>query len=97
MSILDQLLGNSDRTNVESNSNEFDGSVGTNPGLGLSLDDVLHSKSVDDDGDMSEFTGIGSLGLGLSAPTVIGISGSSDSASASEVDGNSGGLLGGLL
>jgi hypothetical protein len=105
MSILDQLLGGGDResTNVNSDSSTFDSIIGTNPGLGLNASDVLQSSnfSQDDDGDVesNEFTGIGDLGLGFSAPTLIGISSSNDSMSASqsESDGGNGGLLGGLL
>ncbi len=98
MALLDDLLGGSNgSTEVSSNSSEFDATVGTNPGLGLSLSDVLSFKdSSGDDGDSTSLTGIGDLGLGLSLPTVIGLSGSSESASASESDGG-GGLLGGLL
>jgi hypothetical protein len=105
MSILDQLLGGGDResTNVNSESSTFDSVIGTNPGFGLNTSDVLHSSnaSSDGDGDMdsSEFTGIGDLGIGFSAPTVIGVSTSNDSVSgsSSESDGGNGGLLGGLL
>ncbi len=100
MSILDDLLGGSnDSTEISSNSSEFSGVIGTNPGLGLGLSDVLKfsdSSSDGEDMDSTSFTGIGDLGLGLSAPTLIGVSGSSDNVSASETDGG-GGLLGGLL
>ncbi|MCX7317997.1 MAG: hypothetical protein NT113_00335, partial [Hyphomicrobiales bacterium] len=60
--------------------------------------DILHSSNSDGgDGDSSSFTGIGDLGLGLSAPTLIGVSSSSDSQDYSSTDSNDGGLLGGLL
>lgn len=97
MSILDQILGGSDSASVNENSNSSNTEVGTNPGFGLSLDDVLHSKNVDDDGESSEFTGIGGLDVGFSAPSFLGLSSSSENSSAEQVDGNSGGLLGGLL
>lgn len=100
MSILDQLLGGSDSesANVESNSSDFD--LGASPALGFAASDILHSSSSEsDDGDeeSSEFTGIGDIGLGLASPIMIGSSSSSESASVDSRDGDSGGLLGGLL
>jgi hypothetical protein len=97
MSILDQLLGNSDQDSVNQDSNSSDTSVATDPGFGLDLSDVLHSSSTDDDGDSSSFTGIGDLGIGLSVPTFLGISSSSENSEASSTDHDNGGLLGGLL
>lgn len=98
MSILDQLLGGSDSesANAESNSSNFD--FGAAPGFALGASDILRSSS-SDDGDMeqNDFVGIGDVGLGFSSPIVIGTSQSSESASASSVDGDNGGLLGGLL
>jgi hypothetical protein len=61
------------------------------------LDDVLQSSSSDDDGDTSEFTGIGGLDIGFASPIFLGTSSSSESASAETSDSDSGGLLGGLL
>jgi hypothetical protein len=100
MSILDQLLGGSDResVNAESNSSDFD--FGAAPGFALGASDILRSSNREDDnGDMesNDFVGIGDVGLGFASPIVIGTSSSSESASASSVDGDNGGLLGGLL
>lgn len=97
MSILDNLLGGSSGGDSASqSSNSFDATFGTAPSLGLQTSDVLSFESSDDNGgDSSSFTGIGDLGLGLSAPTVLGVSSSNKSADVSE--GDSGGLLGGLL
>lgn len=108
MSILDNLLGGNSGNGSEqsSNSNDFGSVIGTNPGFGLSLDDVLHSSdsssSHSDNGDSSEdsteFTGIGGLDVGFSAPTVVGVSSSSENSSMSESNGGgNGGLLNGLL
>lgn len=98
MSILDDLLGSSnDSAESSMNSSMFDSVIGTNPQLGLNATDVLSSQS-SDDGDSESFTGIGSLGVGFAAPTLIGVSSSSESSNESVTDGNSGGgLLGGLL
>ena len=100
MSILDQLLGGSDQESANMNSEGQNFDFATNPNFGFHASDVLHSSShEEDDGDSesSEFTGIGDIGLDLAAPTVIGVSSSSDSSSWQETDGDSGGLLGGLL
>lgn len=100
MSILDQLLGGSDSESASTESNETNVDFGTSPDFGLDLSDVLHSSSHEsDEGDVesSEFTGIGDLGLDLSAPTFLGISSSSDSSSVESSDSDNGGLLGGLL
>ena len=66
----------------------------SNPQLGLHASDVLHAES-SDDGDSSSITGIGDIGLGVAAPTVVGVNASSDQSSMGDDDG--GGLLGGLL
>lgn len=100
MSILDQLLGGSDSESANTESNDSMFELGTSPELGLNTSDILSSSSFESDGEdmeASEFTGIGDLGLGISAPTFIGTSSSSDSASAEQTDSDSGGLLGGLL
>lgn len=103
MSILDNILGggsgggNSDQQQSSSN---FSSVLGTDPQLGLHASDVLHSQdsnggSGDSGGDSSSFTGIGDLGVGFAAPTVVGIDSSHDQSSMGNHDG--GGLLGGLL
>ena len=102
MALLDNLLGGNGGGNSDSShdSNDFNSVIGTNPQLGLNVSDVLHSQSSDGGsdhgGDSSSFTGIGDLGLGLAAPTVIGVSNSSDHMSEGNHD-SGGGLLGGLL
>lgn len=100
MSILDQLLGGSDRESASTNSDMNDFDFAANPDFGFAASDILHSSSAESDGDdseMSEFTGIGDIGLGLSSPIMIGTSSSSESASVENSDSDSGGLLGGLL
>lgn len=103
MSILDSILGGNNGNSAEqsSSANDFGSVIGTSPGLGLSLDDVLHSSdSSSGNGfeDSSEFTGIGGLDLGFSAPTVVGVSSSNENSSMSESNGGgNGGLLNGLL
>ena len=100
MSILDQLLGGSDRESANTESNESSFDFGAGPAFALGASDILHSSNHEsDDGDTesSEFTGIGDIGLGFSSPIMIGTSSSSESASAESSDGDSGGLLGGLL
>jgi len=97
MSILDQLLGGGDNASVSQNSDQSQNEVGANPVFGLSLDDVLHSSSSEDDGDSSSFTGIGGLDLGFASPIFLGSSSSSESSDAQTSDSDSGGLLGGLL
>jgi hypothetical protein len=102
MSILDGILGgNGNSEQQSSNSSDFGSVIGTSPAFGGSLNDLLHSSnsSTSDDGDSnsSEFTGLGSLDFGFAAPTVIGVSSSNDSQSASDDHGGNGGLLNGLL
>lgn len=109
MSILDGILrGNSgDSSNAQESSNEFGSVIGTSPAFGLEVSDLLHASNSSQDGgsnggsvesDSSDFTGLGHLGAGFSAPTLVGISSSSHDASVSESDGgNGGGLLNGLL
>lgn len=97
MSILDSILGGGDNDSVNHTSNTQDVEFGAAPGFGLSLDDVLHSSSTDDDGDSSSFTGIGGVDIGLTAPVYLGSSSSSEDSSAQSTDSDSGGLLGGLL
>jgi hypothetical protein len=88
MSILDDLLGGGSGS---SNSTDLNAVVGTSPAFDLNASDVLHS-------DALGLTGIGDLGIGLSAPTVVGVSASSDTSSdITAASGHSGGLLGGLL
>lgn len=96
MSILDNLLGGSSGgTSASESSSSLDATFGTAPALGLQTSDVLSFEASDDNsGVSSSFTGIGDLGLGLSAPTVLGVSASNETADVSEGDG---GLLGGLL
>lgn len=97
MSILDNLLGGGNGSNEQSSADSFESVIGTSPGLGFHASDVLHASSSEgDDGDSSEFTGIGDIGLDFSAPTVIGLSGSSEQSSSGDSD-SGGGLLGGLL
>ncbi|MCW5694714.1 MAG: hypothetical protein KIT48_20340 [Pseudolabrys sp.] len=98
MALLDNLLGGNGGSDSSHDSNDFNSVIGTNPQLGLNASDILHSQSSDggsDGGDSSSFTGIGDLGLGIAAPTVVGISNSSEHMSEGNQD--SGGLLGGLL
>jgi len=100
MSILDQLLGGSDQESANANSDMSEFMFGADPAFGIEASDVLHSASYEsDDGDVeaSEFTGIGDLAIGFSSPVVIGTSSSSESANFESSDGDSGGLLGGLL
>jgi len=97
MSILDQLLGGGDNESVTNDANWQENEVGASPAFGLSLDDVLHSSNTDDDGDSSEFTGIGGLDIGFTSPIYLGSSSSSESHSDQSSDSDGGGLLGGLL
>lgn len=97
MSILDQLLGGSDSENANQDSSMNDFGVDAGPAFGFAASDILHSASTDDDGDSSEFTGIGGIAFGFESPISVSSSSSSDSASYSNTDGDSGGLLGGLL
>ena len=104
--LLSGVLGgsNNESSNVDASSSNSDTNIATNPSLGLGLSDVLQSSSFNSDGqdgdvNAESFSGIGDLGLGISAPTLIGISNSDESfsGSQSESDGGGGGLLGGLL
>lgn len=104
MSILDSILGgNSGGGNSvqdSSSSHNLGSVIGTDPAFGTSVNDLLHLSHSDSGGgfsDTSGFTGLGSLGLGFSAPTVVGVSSTNDSSNASESHGGSGGLLNGLL
>lgn len=104
MSILDGILGGNGNGNNEqqsSNSHDFSSVIGTDPSFGTSLHDLLHSSnsnsSGDGDSNSSEFTGLGSMSVGFSAPTVVGVSSSNDSHTASSDHGGNGGLLNGLL
>ena len=109
MALLDNLLGgDSESANQSSNQNSdsFDSVIGTNPDFGFGASDVLHfaNESSENDGDDSEsdsthVTGIGDIGFGFGAPTVIGASSSSDQSSteASNNQSDGDGLLGGLL
>lgn len=92
MSILNTLLGD---TAVDTGSTQASAAVATNPELGLNLSDVLQADAGDSG---AGFTGIGDLGLGLSAPTLVGVGLSNDGIGASTTDTQGGGgLLGGLL
>lgn len=97
MSILDGILGRGDSSQTSASSDDFNSVIGTNPSFGLEASDVLHSESHDGDGDHDSFTGVGSLGVGFSAPTLIGVSSSSEQFNQSESNSDGGGLLGGLL
>lgn len=100
MSILGNLLdfGGGDSTSGSQSSHDIGSAIGTDPAFGLNASDILHSQSTDGNGgDASSFTGIGDLGVGFSAPTVVGVNASSDQTDVSQHDGNGGGLLGGLL
>ena len=103
MSFLDDLLGgNSDSSNVSSDSNSTSFDLATNPTFGLVANDVLQiwDKSSDgDDGESNEtsITGIGGLGIGLAAPTSLSFDSTSKSMEQNESDGDDGGLLSGLL
>lgn len=85
-----------DNVQFNEDSNQFDSVIGTAPSFGFQASDILHSQE-SDDGDSSSFTGIGDIGLGFSAPTLVGVSSSSESQDYSSSDDNGGGLLGGLL
>lgn len=90
MSILDNLLGGSGST-----STDIDVAVAAHPEVGLQASEVL-GVSTDGGGFVPgvELTGIGDVGVGVSAPVMIGVSASNDTAA--EVD-DGGGLLSGLL
>lgn len=104
MAILDNILGgggnngggNSDNSS-STNSHDLNTTFGTDPQAGLNTSNVLHSDSQDGghNGGSDDFTGIGNLGVGLSAPTVVGVSSSNDSSDTSHSHDN-GGLLGGI-
>ena len=108
MSILDilgnsgGLLGNSGGssggTQASHSSNDFGAVIGSSPGLDLSASNILHATDMGGSHDgSSSLTGIGDLGVGLSAPTVVGVSDSSDHQTYSDSSGSHGGLLGGIL
>jgi hypothetical protein len=88
MSILDSLLGNLPSANV---------TAGTDPSLGISLTDLLHLNTGVLGGGATDFVGLGSLDLGFSAPTLLGVSTTSASADTGTTGSHTGGLLGGLL
>ena len=99
MSILDNLLGGGNDeqgTDSSSGSQDLDSVFATNSDAGFHASDILHSSEGSDE---SSFTGIGEIGLDLSAPTLLGISSSSsdEQFSSRDSDGDSGGLLGGLI
>ncbi len=88
MSILNTLLGD---TAVDTGNTQVGAAVAAKPELGLQLSDVLAA-------DSNGFTGIGDLGLGVSAPAMVGVGVSNDGIGASTTDSqDGGGLLGGLL
>lgn len=91
MSILNTLLGD---TAVDTGATQASAAVATKPELGLQLSDVLQADSGDNG---ASFTGIGDLGVGLSAPTFVGVGVSNDGIGASTTHTDGGGLLGGLL
>lgn len=102
MSILDQLLGSgNDSANQSTNSQDSNNVIGTDPMFGLDTGSILHSQSSDSGfggNDESSFVGIDGISLGFAAPTIVGLSNSSDSTDTSVTDSNGGGgLLGGLL
>jgi hypothetical protein len=84
MAILDTLLGDT--------SSDLGAVIGTNPAVSLGASDILHAEP--SLGGSTSFTGVGSLDLGLSAPTVVGVNSSIDHTSDG---GGGGGLLGGIL
>lgn len=107
MALLDQLLGgdllggqllggaSGTSSGARQDSLDLDALLATDPKLGLKASDVL---SASDDGDTLSFSGIGDLAAYLSAPTMLGLGISSDSASASHTEASGGGgLLAGLL
>lgn len=101
--------GNNSNAQESSSSHDFSSVIASDPSFGTSLHDLLHSSQSNSDSggsnggggssDTSDFTGLGSLGVDFSAPTVIGVSNSQDNSSASESHnhGGNGGLLNGLL
>jgi len=94
MELINNLLGGG---GDNASSTDLSSVLGTNPQFGLQASDILHSESHDGNGgDSSSFTGIGDLGVGFAAPTVVGVDFSQDQVS--QDNGNSGGgLLGGLI
>lgn len=87
-----------DNLDFSSQSNDFESVLGTSPALGLQASDILQSNQTENGGDdSSSFSGIGDIGLGFAAPTLVGLSSSSDSQDFSSSDNGGGGLLGGLL
>lgn len=98
MSILDELLGDSENTSVESNSDSSMSEVAAAPGFDFGATDVLSFSSAemeDGDAEATSFTGIGGVGFGVDAPVMVGTSSSSESMSGSASDSD--GLLGGLF
>lgn len=108
MALLDQLLGgdllggqllggaSGDSTLARHDSLDLDALLATDPKVALKASDVLSAGGVGDDD--ASFSGIGDLAAYLSAPTMLGLGVSSDSASAAHTEaGGSGGLLAGLL
>ena len=91
--LLDGLLGGGNGDS--SSSTDLGTVIGTNPQLGVHASDILHSEDGGSGGD--SFTGIGDIGLGFAAPTVVGLNLSSDQMSSDNGNGDGGGLLGGLL
>ena len=75
MALLDDLLGGGGNAHADSATN-LDAVVGTSPAVGIEANDVLGL--------------IGSVGVDVSAPTVIGLSASNETST-------DGGLLGGIL
>jgi len=96
MAILDNLLGGGDSSQQSTDWSQQDVQFATNPNSHVDAQDVLHSMS-NDEGDSSEFTGIGDIGVDVGAPTFVGVSNASSSEQASNQDDNNGGLLGGLI
>lgn len=80
MALLDNLLGD------VSDSLDIGAAVGANPALDVGVSDV----------DVVGLVGIGEIGVGLSAPIVVGLTASNDLSISGSADGG-GGLLGGLL
>jgi hypothetical protein len=120
MALLDGIVGNGglldvgnllggnggDSTSASQSSSDTGLSLGTAPALGLSLDDLLHNQSMDQNsggGDSSmsanDFTGLGHASIGFQAPTFLGVSTSQEHSDYSQTDSNGGGggLLGGIL
>jgi hypothetical protein len=91
MSILDDILGGGNNSGESMTSTGIGTAIETSPGLAFGAADILAFESQDGE-DGSSFTGIGAIGLGLSAPTSIGLEASNET-----YNEDGGGLLGGLL